>query len=45
MSRRSNLSAWILLAPRRWHTEDVAVHKLAATASTIALSICDHRLQ
>ena len=27
------------LAPIRWHTDDVAVHTLAATASTIALSI------
>jgi hypothetical protein len=27
------------LAPLRWHTEAVAVHKPAATASKIALSI------
>src|SRR5271156_2203925 len=30
------------LAPRRWHTEDVAVQKLAARASKIALSIFPH---
>src|ERR1700683_4779113 len=30
------------LAPRRWHTEDVAVQKLAARASGIALSIFPH---
>jgi len=30
---------WLLLAPMRWHTEDVAVHRLAATASRIAFSI------
>jgi len=30
------------LAPRRWHTEDVAVQKLAARASEIALSIFLH---
>jgi len=29
----------VLLAPIRWHTDDMAVHTLAATASTIALSI------
>ena len=29
----------LLLAPMRWHTEAVAVQKLAATASRIALSI------
>src|SRR5271166_238795 len=28
----------LLLAPRRWHTEAVAVHKLAAMASRIAFS-------
>jgi hypothetical protein len=30
------------LAPRRWHTEDVAVQKLAARASKIALSVFPH---
>ena len=30
---------WLLLAPMRWHTEDVAVQRLAATASKIAVSI------
>jgi hypothetical protein len=28
-----------LLAPMRWHTEDVAVQRLAATDSKIAFSI------
>ena len=35
----SKPAAGMLLAPLRWHTEDVAVHTLAATASRIALSI------
>src|SRR3984957_9942754 len=39
ISPRPNPSAGILLAPSRWHTEEVAVHRLAATASSIALSI------
>jgi hypothetical protein len=30
---------WLFLAPMRWHTEDMAVQRLAATASTIAVSI------
>ena len=38
-SPASKPAAWLLLAPMRWHTEDVAVHKLAATASRIAVSI------
>src|SRR5580700_2458103 len=38
-SPTSNPLAWVPLAPLRWHTDDVAVHTLAATASTIALSI------
>src|SRR5215831_13832569 len=39
-SKRSNFAPWlVLLAPRRWHTDDVAVHRLAATANRIALSI------
>src|ERR1700735_3935670 len=39
MSPRPNPSTGVVLAPRRWHTEDVAVHRPAATASSIALSI------
>src|SRR5215469_6782275 len=43
-SSRSNFVPWLaLLAPRRWHTDDVAVHKLAATANRIALSIWPSR--
>jgi hypothetical protein len=38
-SPTSNPLAWVLLAAIRWHTDDAAVHTLAATASTIALSI------
>src|SRR6202021_1094198 len=36
---RPNPPAGTLRAPSRWHTEEVAVHRLAATASSIALSI------
>jgi hypothetical protein len=39
MSRASKPVVWMLLAPMRWHTEDVAVQRLAATASKIAVSI------
>src|ERR1700677_871483 len=39
MSQTSKLVASLLLAPMRWHTEAVAVQKLAATASRIAFSI------
>src|SRR5215831_12105356 len=43
-SKRSNFAPWLaLLAPRRWHTDDVAVHRLAATANRIALSIWPSR--
>ena len=38
-SRTSKPVVWLLLAPMRWHTEDAAVHRLAATASKIAVSI------
>jgi hypothetical protein len=38
-SPASKAAVWLLLAPLRWHTEDIAVHKLAATASKIAFSI------
>src|SRR5690242_16060296 len=38
-SRTSKPAVWSSLAPLRWHSEAVAVHTLAATASTIALSI------
>src|SRR5580700_5316497 len=38
-SQTSKLVVSLLLAPLRWHTEAVAVQKLAATASRIAFSI------
>src|SRR5690349_3731892 len=38
-SRASKPAVSLSLAPRRWHSEAVAVHTLAATASTMALSI------
>src|SRR6516225_8500839 len=38
-TRRSKPAAGLLLAPLRWYTEDVAVHRLAVTASRIAFSI------
>ncbi len=38
-SPASKPDAGLLLAPIRWHTEDVAVQRLAATASTIAVPI------
>src|SRR5271155_278382 len=38
-SRTSKPAVSVLLAPLRWHTDAVAVHNLAAAASTIALSI------
>ena len=38
-SRRSKPAAGLLLATLRWHTEDVAVHRLAVTASRIAFSM------
>jgi len=41
-SLASKLAGSLPLAPRRWHTEAVAVHKLAATASMIAVSIGPH---
>ena len=40
MSRASNPAAGpVFRAPARWHTDAVAVHRLAATASKIAVSI------
>jgi hypothetical protein len=36
-SRTSKPAAWSSLAPLRWHSEAVAVHTLAATASRIGL--------
>src|SRR5260370_7279790 len=39
MSPTSKPAISYLLAPRRWHTEAVAVQKLAAMASRIAFSI------
>src|SRR5580693_7086890 len=38
-SQTSKAAVSLLLAPLRWHTEAVAVHKLAAMASRIAFSI------
>src|SRR5271169_5862779 len=38
-SQTSKPAVSLLLAPMRWHTEAVAVHPLAATASRIAFSI------
>jgi hypothetical protein len=38
MSQTSTRVASVLLAPRRWHIEDVAVQKLPAIASGIAIS-------
>ena len=38
-SQTSKPAVSLLLAPMRWHTEAVAVQKLAATASRIAFSI------
>src|SRR2546421_94840 len=38
-SRASKPAASLSLAPLRWHSEAVAVHTLAATASRMALSI------
>jgi hypothetical protein len=40
MSRASNpLAGPVFRAPARWHTDAVAVHRLAATASKTAFSI------
>ena len=39
MSHTSKPVVWLSLAPLRWHSDEVAVHKHAATASRIALSI------
>jgi hypothetical protein len=40
MSRASKPAAGLVFrAPARWHTDAVAVHRLAATASKIAFSI------
>jgi len=46
MSRASNppVAGPVFLAPARWHTDAVAVHRLAASASKIAFSISLPRL-
>ena len=38
-SQRSKPDVSVLIAPLRWHIDAVAVHRLAATASSIAFSI------